>query len=122
MLSTGSARPDAGRRAVVRWDAALSGAALALTGMLVALGVFGGVFLVAFLDYCPPRTCSSSAVLVSVGGAVVVAVAAGIAGLAMTVLRVVERRPAWPFALATLVVTGAAVTFGAVHYASAIGY
>ncbi|MCO5546655.1 hypothetical protein L7F22_000089 [Adiantum nelumboides] len=89
--------------------------------MLVALGVFGAVFLVAFLDYCPPRTCSSSAVLVSVGGSLVVAAAAGIAGLAMTVLRVVERRPAWPFALATLAVTGCAVVFGAVHYASAIG-
>ncbi|WP_308819725.1 hypothetical protein [Pseudonocardia alni] len=122
MLSTGPARPEAGRRPIVRWDAALSGAALAVTGMLVALGVFGAVFLVAFLDYCPPRTCSSSAVLVSVGGSLVVATAAGIAGLAMTVLRVVERRPAWPFALATLAVTGSAVVFGAVHYASAIGY
>ncbi|ALE78124.1 hypothetical protein ACIGG9_16760 [Pseudonocardia alni] len=122
MLSTGPARPEAGRRPIVRWDAALSGAALAVTGMLVALGVFGAVFLVAFLDYCPPRTCSSSAVLVSVGGSLVVAAAAGIAGLAMTVLRVVERRPAWPFALATLAVTGCAVVFGAVHYASAIGY
>lgn len=122
MLSTGPARPEAGRRPIVRWDAALSGAALAVTGMLVALGVFGAVFLVAFLDYCPPRTCSSSAVLVSVGGSLVVAAAAGIAGLAMTVLRVVERRPAWPFALATLAVTCSAVVFGAVHYASAIGY
>ncbi|MER5671192.1 hypothetical protein [Pseudonocardia alni] len=122
MLSTGPARPETGRRPIARWDAALSGVALAVTGMLVALGVFGAVFLVAFLDYCPPRTCSSSAVLVSVGGSLVVAAAAGVAGLAMTVLRVVERRPAWPFALVTLAVTGSAVAFGAVHYASAIGY
>ncbi|WP_224390697.1 hypothetical protein [Pseudonocardia sp. ICBG1293] len=122
MLSTGPARPEAGRRPIVRWAAALSGVALAVTGMLVALGVFGAVFLLAFLDYCPPQTCSSSAVLVSVGGSLVVAAAAGVAGLAMTVLRLVERRPAWPFALTTLLVVGAAVVFGAVHYASAIGY
>ncbi|MBN9756938.1 hypothetical protein Ae406Ps2_1769c [Pseudonocardia sp. Ae406_Ps2] len=122
MLSTGPVRPETRRRPIVRWDAALSGAALVVTGMLVALGIFGAVFLVAFFEYCPPRTCSSSAVLVSVGGSLVVAAAAGVAGLAMTVLRVVERRPAWPFALATLAVAASAVAFGAVHYASAIGY
>ncbi|MEV1292541.1 hypothetical protein [Pseudonocardia sp. NPDC049635] len=107
---------------MIRWDVALSGIALALTGMLVALGVFGGVFLLAFLDYCPPQTCSSSRIMVSVVGSLVVAAAAGIAGLAMTVLRIVERRISWPFALITLAIVAAAVGFGAADYTSAIGY
>ena len=100
----------------------LSGVALALTGMLIALGVFGGAFLVAFLDYCPPPGCSSSRILVSVVGSLVVAVAAGIAGLAVTALRIAERRISWPFAVATLVLAGTAIAVGAADYTSAIGY
>ncbi|MEQ3554422.1 hypothetical protein WIS52_28485 [Pseudonocardia nematodicida] len=122
MVSTGSARSGADRRPLLVWDVALSGFALALTGMLIALGVFGGVFLMAFLDYCPPRTCSSLNILVSVGGSLVVAVAAGIAGLAMTVLRIVERRVSWPFAAVTLLIAAAAIAFGAADYTTAIGY
>ncbi|BBG01097.1 hypothetical protein C8E95_6315 [Pseudonocardia autotrophica] len=122
MLSAGSPRTGADRRPVIRWDVALSGIALALTGMLVALGVFGGIFLMAFLDYCPPKTCSSSRILVSVAGSLVVAAAAGIAGLAMTVLRIVERRVSWPFALITLAIVATAIGFGAADYTSAIGY
>lgn len=122
MLSTGSSRSGATRRPLLRWDVAVSGAALAVAGMLIALGVFGGVFLIAFADYCPPRTCSSSQILVSVAGSLVVAVAAGIAGLAMTVLRIVERRISWPFAVAALLITTVAIAVGAVDYTSAIGY
>lgn len=122
MPPTAPSRTGAARRPLIRWDVALAGSALALSGMLIALGVFGGVFLVAFLDYCPPTTCSSSRVLVSVSCAVVVAVAAGIAGSAITVLRIVERRISWPFAIVTLVVVGTAIAVGAVDYTSAIGY
>lgn len=121
MPPTGSSRTGATRRPLIRWDVTLSGTALALAGILVALGVFGAVFLVAFLDHCPPRTCSSSQLFVSVGCSLVVAVAAGVAGLAMTVLRVVERRISWPFAVATLVVVGAAIAIGAADYTSVIG-
>ncbi|MFP5072492.1 hypothetical protein ACLFMI_22850 [Pseudonocardia nantongensis] len=122
MLSGRPPHSGAVRRPLVRWDVALSGCALALTGMLIALGMFGGVFLVAFLDYCPPKTCSSSQILVSVAGSLAVAVAAGIAGLAMTVLRIVERRISWPFAVIALVITVVAIAFGALDYVSAIGY
>lgn len=122
MPPTGSSRTGAARRPLVRWDVALSGTALALAGMLIALGVFGAVFLVAFLDYCPPKTCSSSQILVSVGCSLVVAVAAGIAGLAMTMLRIAERRISWPFAVATLVVVGTVIAIGAADHAGAFGY
>ncbi|WP_139317195.1 MULTISPECIES: hypothetical protein [unclassified Pseudonocardia] len=122
MVPTGSPRAGTARGPVIGWDVALSGIALTVTGMLIALGVFGAVFLVAFLDYCPPPACSSSRLLVSVAGSLAVAVAAGIAGLAMTVLRIVERRLSWPFALVTLAITTVAIGVGTAGYTSAIGY
>ena len=39
----------------------------------------------------------------------VVAIAAGFAGLAVTIVRIVDRRASWPFALATLAVCALAV-------------
>lgn len=122
MLAGGSPRPGAARRPLLRWDVVLSGFALAVTGVLVALGVTGGVVLVAFPDRCPPPSCSSSRMLVTVAGSLAVAVASGIAGLAMTVLRIVERRVSWPFAAAALSITAAAVAFGAADYPAVIGF
>ncbi len=104
-----SSEPRAERGLLVR-DVVLSVAALALAGAVVALGVTFAVLVVAYLDTCP--TCSSSGALVYVGGPVVVAIAAGFAGLAVTVLRIVDRRASWPFALATLVVCTLAVAIG----------
>ena len=99
-------------RILVR-DVVLSVVALVLGGAVVAVGVTLAVLLAAH----PPT--SSTGALVSVGGPVVVAIAAGFAGLAVTVVRIVDRRPSWPFALATLAVCTLAV--GIAGYAAA-GY
>lgn len=107
---------------MIGWDVLLSGLALTATGMMIALGVFCAVFLVAFADFCPPSACSALHLLVSVAGPLVVAVAAGIAGLATTALRIAARRISWPFALATLVITTLAIGSGVAGYAGAIGY
>lgn len=99
-------------RLLVR-DVVLSVVALALAGAVVAVGVTVAVLLAAH----PPA--SSTGALVSVGGPVVVAIAAGFAGLAVTIVRIVDRRASWPFALATLAVCALAV--GIAGYAAA-GY
>ncbi|MDQ4117236.1 MAG: hypothetical protein M3235_09780 [Actinomycetota bacterium] len=99
-------------RPLVR-DVVLSAVAMVLAGTVVAVGVTLAVLLVAH----PPT--SSTGALVSVGGPVVVAIAAGFAGLAVTVVRIVDRRASWPFALATLVVCTLAV--GLAGYAAS-GY
>lgn len=94
-------------------DVVLSVAALVLAAAVVAVGVTLAVPVMTH------RIAGSSGALVSVGGPVVVAVAAGFAGLAVTIVRIVDRRASWPFALATLVVCALAVGLGG--YA-AIGY
>ncbi len=122
MLPDGPRPPGAARRGLIVWDVAISGVALTITGMIVALGVFGAVFLIAFLDYCPPQSCSTSGALVSVGGSVVVAFATGLGGLVVSVLRIVDRRVSWPFSVATLVVCATAVGIGMIRYLDAVGY
>jgi hypothetical protein len=81
--------------------------------VVVAAGVTVAVLLAAH----PPA--SATGALVSVGGPVVVAIAAGFAGLAVTVVRIVDRRASWPFALATFAVCLLAV--GVAGYAAS-GY
>ncbi|WP_197519718.1 hypothetical protein [Pseudonocardia sp. HH130630-07] len=120
MVPTGSPRTGSACPPMIGWDVGLSVTALLVTGALVVVGVVGAVL--AFLDYCPPPDCSSVRLRVAVAGSLAVAVAAGIAGLAMTVLRIVARRISWPFALATLVVTTTAIAVGISGYAGAMGY
>lgn len=97
-------------------DAVVSGIALVVAGAVVAMGVLGGVFLVAFLDAflddCRAPRCSTEDVYTAVGGALAAAALVAIVGMAVTIRRLVRRRPAWPFALVTLVVCVAAVVVG----------
>jgi hypothetical protein len=102
-------------------DLAVSIGALVLT---VAFGVVAaamGVFSLAFLDYCPPQSCSAEGAATAVWIALLAAFAIGVVGLVATVVRLYRRKPGWPFAIATLVLCGFAVVLGGVGYAMAIG-
>lgn len=99
----------------------LSVVALVVAGLVVGLGVVIGVFAVAFLDYCPPATCSSGGAVASVGVALLVAVAIGIAGLVVTIMRIAGRRISWPFSAGTLVLCVVALGVGALAYRTAVG-
>jgi len=57
----------------------------------------------------------------AVGTALLIAAVIGVAGLAMTIARLVRRKAAWPFAVATLVLCAVACFFGGVGYAVAVG-
>jgi drug/metabolite transporter (DMT)-like permease len=102
-------------------DLAVSISALVLTVMLgIAAAVFG-MFSLAFLDHCPPESCSAEDAVTSVATALVIAVAIGIAGLAATIIALYRRMRAWPFAIATLVLCLIAFVLGGVGYAVAVG-
>lgn len=92
--------------------------------LTVAFGVVAavmGLFSLAFLDYCPPETCSAEGAATAVGTALLAAVAIGIVGLVLTVIQLYRRRPAWPFAVGTLVLCAVAVGLGGVGYAMSVG-
>jgi hypothetical protein len=90
----------------------------------VVLGVVAaamGLFSLAFLDYCPPASCSAEGVATAVGTALLAAYAIGVVGLVATVIQLNRRKAGWPFAVATFVLCALAVVLGGVGYAMAVG-
>jgi len=102
-------------------DLAVSISALVVTALLgIAAAVFG-MFSLAFLDNCPPESCSADGAFTAVASALAVAAAIGAVGLTVTVGALYRRRLAWPFAIATLVLCLIAFVLGGVGYAVAVG-
>jgi len=95
--------------------------ALVLTAGFGAVAAFMGLFSLAFLDYCPPESCSAEGAASAVFTTLLAAFAIGVVGLVLTVIQLVRRKPAWPFAVGTLVLCGVAVGLGGVGYAMAVG-
>jgi hypothetical protein len=106
---------------VATHDLLISIGALVLT---LALGVVAGamgLFSLAFLDYCPPESCSVDGAVNAVGMALIIAFGIGVVGLALTIIQLARRKPGWPFAVGTFVVCGVAIFLGGVGYATAVG-
>ena len=98
-------------------DLAVSISALVVTALLgIAAAVFG-MFSLAFLDNCPPESCSADDAFTAVASALAV----GAVGLTVTVVALYRRRLAWPFAIATLVLCLITFVLGGVGYAVAVG-
>lgn len=95
---------------------------LVLAALTVAGGAFLGLLLLAFLDYCPPESCSANGALISVTAAVGLAVAVGIAGLVLTSVRLGRRQTAWPLALGTLVLCPLILGIGLIAFQTAVGW
>ncbi len=94
---------------------------LLLTAAMGAVGAVGGLFSLAFLDYCPPGSCSADGAASAVWGSVLIAVLVGLAGLVTTIVRLARRKPAWPFATATFCLCAVVLFAGLVGYVIATG-
>jgi hypothetical protein len=102
-------------------DLAVSITALTFTVLLGAVAAVFGLFSLAFLDHCPPESCSAEGAVTAVGTALFIAFVIGVLGLVVTVVRLIRRKPGWPFAVATFVLCSVAVVLGGVGYAMAVG-
>lgn len=102
-------------------DLTISIVALVLTVALGGCAAVMGLFLVAFIDHCPPETCSIDGAVTAVGTALMIAFVVGLAGTVVTIVQLVRRSPAWPFAVGTLVLCGVICVLGAVGYGIAVG-
>lgn len=102
-------------------DLTISIVSLVLTLLLGGSAAVMGFFLLAFLDDCPPETCSAEGAVTAVGISLIVAVVVGLVGLVVTIVQLVRRSPAWPFAVGTLVLCGVICAFGFAGYFSAVG-
>lgn len=102
-------------------DIAVSVTALILTVLLGAVASFFGLFSLAFLDSCPPATCSVDGAVTAVMTALGIAAVIGVVGLVMTVVQLFRRKRSWPFAVATLALCTITVFLGGVGYVMAVG-
>jgi hypothetical protein len=96
------------------------GALLFTVGFGVVAAVMG-LFSLAFLDSCPPESCSAEGAAAAVWTALLAAFGIGVVGLVLTVIQLYRRKPGWPFAVATFVLCALAVVLGGVGYAAAVG-
>jgi hypothetical protein len=101
-------------------DIAVSVVTMAMTVLLGVAAAFMGLGSVAFLDYCPPETCSAEGAINSVLGALALAGLVTLAGILITVIRLTMRKLAWPFAVGTLVACVVILGGGVVAYSVAV--
>jgi hypothetical protein len=102
-------------------DLAISIVALILTVLLGVVASVFGLFLLAFLDHCPPETCSVEGAVGAVVNALLIAFAVGVVGVSVTVVQLFRRKRGWPFAVGTLALCTLAVFLGGVGYSMAVG-
>lgn len=102
-------------------DLAISVVILVVAVVAAGFGAFVGLFLLAFIDHCPPATCSIEGVEAAVSSAVLFAGLAVSSGIVLTIVSLVRRKPAWPWALGSLVVCVVVLVLGAVGYQVAAG-
>ncbi|WP_099023250.1 hypothetical protein [Mycolicibacterium palauense] len=102
-------------------DLAASIALLVLTLVAWGLAAFFGIFMVAFLDHCPPTTCSIDGAVTAVGTTLLAAAAIAVTGSVVTIVRLVRRRTGWPVALVTLGLCVLAYLLGGLAYGAAVG-
>ena len=113
--------PAPAKRPISTADLTISIISLVLTLLLGGSAAVMGFFLLAFLDYCPPETCSAEGAVTAVGISLIVAVVVGLVGLVVTIVQLVRRSPAWPFAVGTLLLCGVICAFGFAGYFAAVG-
>ncbi|BAX91681.1 hypothetical protein [Mycobacterium shigaense] len=96
--------------------------------MLVVFAVVGWAaaagmefIMLAFTDYCPPDRCNANAAATSVLLSVSAAAVLTVVGTVATIVCLVRRRLAWPFAVAALILPAAAELLGIVGYFVAVG-
>ncbi len=94
---------------------------IVLTVLSWGFAAFFGLFLLAFLDHCPPATCSADGAMMAIGSALLASAAIGVIGVTVTVIRLVRRKTAWPVALAMFLLCLVAYVLGMVGYFLAVG-
>lgn len=83
--------------------------------------MLAAIFSLAFLDYCPPETCSADGAFTAVALTVVALAMIGVTGLVLTVVRLARRRLSWPFSVRTLGLCLVVCVAGVGAYAAAVG-
>ena len=101
-------------------DVTISVVVLAMTALASGAASLFGLLALAFLDYCPPATCSASGAATAVMVAIAAVALFGITGLVLTVIRLRTRKRAWPFAVGTFGGCVLVILLGALAFSAAV--
>lgn len=101
-------------------DTVISIIAMVLTVLGGAGAAFMGLMLMAFTDYCPPGICDIDRGVNLMLAGFLVAAGVAVAGFVLTILRLVGRRLAWPFAVGGLILTCAACVLALAGYTNSV--
>ena len=101
-------------------DVAISVIVLVLTVLLGGAASVMGFFSLAFLDYCPPATCSVDGAVTAVLATIAIAAVSVLTGLIITIVRLGQRKTAWPLAVGTLGLLMVVFFVGAIAYTAVV--
>lgn len=94
---------------------------MVLNVAFLAAATFLGVFLLAFIDSCPPATCSMDGAVTAVVSALLIAGAIGLAGIVITIVRLIRRARAWPWAAGAFTLCVITCVIGFFVFSAAVG-
>ena len=94
---------------------------MVMTVLLGGLAAVIGVFMLAFIDHCPPATCSIDGAVTAVMGALAVAALVGVTGVVLTMVAIGRLKKSWPLAAGTLGLCVVVLFGGFVGYFVAVG-
>ncbi|CAN5494033.1 hypothetical protein BH11ACT7_BH11ACT7_31140 [soil metagenome] len=86
-----------------------------------ALAAFIGLFMLVFLDQCPPARCNVESGITAVGATLLIAAVIGVTGLVMTIIQLTRRGRAWPFAVGAFALCILTCAIGVYYYGDAVG-
>ena len=101
-------------------DVTVSIIALVITVLAAGAGAVMSFLSLAFLDYCPPATCSVDGAVTVAFATIAVAAGVVLTGLILTVTRLGTRKTAWPFAIGALTALIAVFILGATAYTTVV--
>ena len=102
-------------------DVTVSIIVMIITVFTGGAGAVMGLFSLAFLDHCPPETCSADAAVTVAMTTVGIAALIALTGLILTIARLGARKRGWPFAVGTLAAMLVVFFLGAMAYTVAVG-
>ena len=102
-------------------DLVISIVVVVVTVLMGAMAVVLGVFSLAFLDHCPPESCSAEGAVTAVFTALAIAAGIGVIGLVLTVVALIRRATAWPYAVGMFALCALALFVGMLRYGAAVG-
>ncbi|CAN5543350.1 hypothetical protein BH11ACT6_BH11ACT6_07620 [soil metagenome] len=102
-------------------DLGISLTAMILTLAFGAFAVVIGMFLLLVLESCPPALCSVDGGVSAVLVTWLIAAVIGLLGFTVTIVQLVRRALAWPYAVGMLVLCVATCVIGVYVYGDAVG-